>query len=163
MSAMSEHVLWNILVSEQTDRDVRAILYEHGLPPQALAAFVEDAVRWRVLDRSVQTLKDHNGDMDPSELEALLDEEVRAVRRGAATEKDRPHWPPNCLRIFCRVCGMRLVLDSNVLLSALMVRGTRPDLVYAAWKAGRFQLHGATRILTARAMVQLLDRGRSRR
>jgi hypothetical protein len=86
MSAMSEHVLWNILVSEQTDRDVRAILYEHGLPPQALAAFVEDAVRWRVLDRTVQTLKDRNGEMDPSELEALLDEEARAVRRGAATE-----------------------------------------------------------------------------
>ena len=35
---------------------------------------------------------------------------------------------------------MRLVLDTNILLSALMVRGTPPDRLYEAWRAGRFEL-----------------------
>ncbi|MEZ5450711.1 MAG: putative toxin-antitoxin system toxin component, PIN family [Thiolinea sp.] len=35
---------------------------------------------------------------------------------------------------------MRLVLDTNILLSALMVRGTPPDYLYNAWRQGRFEL-----------------------
>lgn len=35
---------------------------------------------------------------------------------------------------------MRVVLDTNILLSALMVRGTPPDRLYEAWRHGRFQL-----------------------
>lgn len=38
---------------------------------------------------------------------------------------------------------MRLVLDTNILLSALMVRGTPPDKLYEAWRHGRFQLASA--------------------
>jgi putative PIN family toxin of toxin-antitoxin system len=35
---------------------------------------------------------------------------------------------------------MRVVLDTNILLSALMVRGTPPDWLYEEWRHGRFQL-----------------------
>lgn len=35
---------------------------------------------------------------------------------------------------------MRVVLDTNILISALMVRGTPPDQLYEFWKEGRFQL-----------------------
>lgn len=35
---------------------------------------------------------------------------------------------------------MRLILDTNILISALMVRGTPPDLLYDAWRLGRFEL-----------------------
>ncbi len=38
---------------------------------------------------------------------------------------------------------MRLVLDTNILLSALMVRGTPPDKLYEEWRHGRFQLASA--------------------
>ncbi|WP_295608501.1 putative toxin-antitoxin system toxin component, PIN family [uncultured Lamprocystis sp.] len=38
---------------------------------------------------------------------------------------------------------MRLVLDTNILLSALMVRGTPPDRLYEEWRHGRFQLASA--------------------
>jgi putative PIN family toxin of toxin-antitoxin system len=38
---------------------------------------------------------------------------------------------------------MRLVLDTNILLSALMVRGTPPDRLYEDWRQGRFQLASA--------------------
>ena len=35
---------------------------------------------------------------------------------------------------------MRLVIDTNVLLSALMTRQTPPDRLYEAWREGRFVL-----------------------
>ncbi|TRZ89805.1 MAG: putative toxin-antitoxin system toxin component, PIN family [Rhodocyclaceae bacterium] len=35
---------------------------------------------------------------------------------------------------------MRVVLDTDILLSALMVRGTPPDRLYEEWRHGRFQL-----------------------
>jgi putative PIN family toxin of toxin-antitoxin system len=35
---------------------------------------------------------------------------------------------------------MRVILDTNVLLSALMTTATPPDLLYEAWTAGRFTL-----------------------
>lgn len=35
---------------------------------------------------------------------------------------------------------MRVALDTNILLSALMVRGTPPDRLYEEWRHGRFQL-----------------------
>lgn len=35
---------------------------------------------------------------------------------------------------------MRVLLDTNILLSALLVRGTPPDRLYEAWRQGRFDL-----------------------
>lgn len=35
---------------------------------------------------------------------------------------------------------MRLILDTNILISALMVRDTPPDMIYDAWRLGRFEL-----------------------
>ena len=35
---------------------------------------------------------------------------------------------------------MRLVLDTGILISALITKGTPPDLVYQAWLKGKFEL-----------------------
>ncbi len=35
---------------------------------------------------------------------------------------------------------MRLILDTNVLIAALITRGTPPDELYEAWRDGRFTL-----------------------
>jgi hypothetical protein len=35
---------------------------------------------------------------------------------------------------------VRVLLDTNILLSALLVRGTPPDRLYEAWRQGRFEL-----------------------
>ena len=40
---------------------------------------------------------------------------------------------------------MRVVLDTNILLSALMVRGTPPDSLYEEWRHGRFHLASTER------------------
>ena len=39
---------------------------------------------------------------------------------------------------------MRVVLDTNVLVSALITRGTPPDQLYQAWEAGSFDLVTST-------------------
>ncbi|MEF8716922.1 MAG: putative toxin-antitoxin system toxin component, PIN family [Candidatus Accumulibacter necessarius] len=38
------------------------------------------------------------------------------------------------------VVGMRLILDTNILVAALITRGTPPDKRYEAWRDGRFTL-----------------------
>ena len=35
---------------------------------------------------------------------------------------------------------MRVILDTNILISALMTRGTPPDQLYEAWRDGRYTL-----------------------
>ena len=36
--------------------------------------------------------------------------------------------------------GLRLILDTNILLAALITRGTPPDTLYEAWRDERFTL-----------------------
>ena len=38
------------------------------------------------------------------------------------------------------VVGMRFLLDTNILVAALITRGTPPDQLYEAWRDGRFTL-----------------------
>ena len=42
---------------------------------------------------------------------------------------------------------MRVVLDTNVLIAALLTRGTPPDKLYEAWRDGRFVLVSCERQL----------------
>jgi putative PIN family toxin of toxin-antitoxin system len=42
---------------------------------------------------------------------------------------------------------LRVVLDTNVLIAALLTRGTPPDKLYEAWREGRFQLASCERQL----------------
>jgi putative PIN family toxin of toxin-antitoxin system len=47
---------------------------------------------------------------------------------------------------------VRIVLDTNVLISALITKGTPPDLLYQAWDAGSFEL------VTSEAQLMELER-----
>jgi len=42
---------------------------------------------------------------------------------------------------------VRVVLDTNILIAALLTRGTPPDKLYAAWRDGRFELASCERQL----------------
>lgn len=77
---MSEAVRWSIKVSKDTDLSLRSFLGAQGMKKGDLSRFVEEAVRWRVLDQTVQGIKDRNRDLSPDELEAAIDEAVREVR-----------------------------------------------------------------------------------
>jgi len=80
---MTEAVRWTIKVSPETDLSLRGFLGAQGMKKGDLSKFVEDAVRWRMLDRTVQIVKDRNQDIAADMLEAMIDEAVRDVRSGA--------------------------------------------------------------------------------
>ena len=77
---MDRPVRWTITVSEQTDLELRRHLGSRGMKKGDLSKFVEDAVRWRVFDQTVQAVKDRNADLSPEALEALIDEALEKVR-----------------------------------------------------------------------------------
>lgn len=81
---MTDAVRWTIKVSPETDLSLRGFLGAQGMKKGDLSKFVEDAVRWRMLDRTVQIVKDRNQDIPAEMLEAMIDEAVRDVRAGTA-------------------------------------------------------------------------------
>jgi hypothetical protein len=81
---MNDSVRWTIKVSPETDRSLRGFLGAQGMKKGDLSSFVEDAVRWRMLDRTVQLVKDRNMDVPPDVFEAMIDEAVAAVRSDAS-------------------------------------------------------------------------------
>lgn len=80
---MTETIRWTIKVSPETDLSLRGFLGVQGMGKDDLSRFVEDAVRWRMFDRTVQSVKDRNSDIAPEMLEAMIDETVREVRAAA--------------------------------------------------------------------------------
>jgi len=77
---MAEAVRWNIKVSKETDLTLRTYLGAHGMKKGDLSKFIEEAVRWRVFNRTVQDIKARNADIGPDEFQALIDDAVREVR-----------------------------------------------------------------------------------
>lgn len=84
-------VRWNIKVSKDTDLTLRTFLGSRGMKKGDLSKFIEDAVRWRVLQRTIEDIREHNAGADPNEIQRIVDEalsEVRAERRAKQhTEK----------------------------------------------------------------------------
>jgi len=79
-----EAVRWNIKVSKETDLTLRTYLGSQGMKKGALSKFIEEAVRRRVLQRTIQDIRARNADADPDEIQRIVDEavsEVRAERR----------------------------------------------------------------------------------
>ena len=54
----------------------------------ALSAFIEDAVRWRLFEQTVETVKDRNVTTEPGDLMDLIDATVRDVRAEIAAERE---------------------------------------------------------------------------
>ena len=82
-----ENTRWTIIVDKQTDINVRTRLAERGMKKGDLSKFVEDAVRWRMFDRRVQSVRNSVRDVPAAELQATIDESVREVRKEARRRK----------------------------------------------------------------------------
>jgi len=79
-----QSVRWSIKVSKDTDLALRTFLDSHGMKKGDLSKFIEEAVRRRVLQCTVQDIRARNADTDPDEIQRIVDEavsEVRAERR----------------------------------------------------------------------------------
>jgi hypothetical protein len=75
-----EAVRWSLKVSKETDLDLRTYLGSQGMKKGDLAKFIEDAVRRRVLQLTIQDIWDRNAGADPDEIQRIVDEAVSEVR-----------------------------------------------------------------------------------
>jgi hypothetical protein len=87
MEEIKEAVRWNIKVSKETDLTLRTYLGAQGMKKGDLSKFIEEAVRWRIFNRTVQQIKARNAGADPNELQALVDAALREVRTQRGTKR----------------------------------------------------------------------------
>lgn len=72
---------WTVSVSKETDITVRSFLAQRGMKKGDLSKFIEEAVKWRVLDQTMTEARSKFADMPAAELESLIDEAVAVVRK----------------------------------------------------------------------------------
>lgn len=77
---MADTARWTVSVSKETDIAVRSFIAQRGGKKGDLSKFIEEAVKWRVLDQSLTEARSKFGDLPADELQALLDEAVTATR-----------------------------------------------------------------------------------
>jgi len=83
---MEDSIRWTIKVSKGTDISLRSYLARHGMKKGDLSKFVEEAVRWRVLDKTVAEVRERNASVTEGEIEAAIDEALAAVRADMKAE-----------------------------------------------------------------------------
>ena len=72
---------WTVSVSKQTDIALRSFLAQRGMKKGDLSKFIEEAVKWHVLDQTVVDVRGRFADMPPGELSSLIDEAIMAARQ----------------------------------------------------------------------------------
>jgi len=77
---MENPIRWSLVVSKETDISLRTYLAQHGMRKGDLSRFVEEAVRWRVLDMTVSETKARNQGVSVRVLENAIDEAIQSVR-----------------------------------------------------------------------------------
>ena len=77
---MEDTVRWTVKVSRETDTALRSYLAQRGMKKGDISKFVEEAVRWRVLDRVVSEVKTRNFGVSARKIQAAVDDALAAVR-----------------------------------------------------------------------------------
>lgn len=77
---MATPVRWNIVVSEETDLSLRRHLGSRGMRKGDLSKFIEEAVRWRLLDEAAQRIKARNKGKSPRGIATRVEEAVTEAR-----------------------------------------------------------------------------------
>jgi hypothetical protein len=77
---------WTVSVSKGTDIAVRSFLARRGMKKGDLSKFIEEAVKWRVLDQTMAEARSKFADLPPEELEAMIDEAVAATRQASSAK-----------------------------------------------------------------------------
>jgi hypothetical protein len=80
-------VRWSVKVSKDTDLTLRTFLGTHGMKKGDLSKFIEEAVRRRVLQCTIQDIRARNADADPDEIQRIVDEAVSEVRAERRTKR----------------------------------------------------------------------------
>jgi hypothetical protein len=77
---MEDTVRWTVKVSRETDTALRSYLAQRGMKKGDISKFVEEAVRWRVLDRVVSEVKTRNAGISAKKIQAAVDDALAAIR-----------------------------------------------------------------------------------
>lgn len=78
---MGEVTRWTVNVAPETDIEVRTYLARRGMKKGDLSKFIEESVKWRLLDLKLAEARSRFNDLAPNALDALLDEAVKDTRR----------------------------------------------------------------------------------
>ncbi len=84
---MQNTIRWSLVVSKETDASLRVFLAQRGTRKGDLSKFVEEAVRWRVLDQTVAKTKKQNARVSGQEIESAITEAVHATHRHPTKRK----------------------------------------------------------------------------
>ena len=79
---------WTVSVSKDTDIAVRSFLAQRGMKKGDLSKFIEEAVKWRVLDQTITEARSKFADMSPEALESAIDESVAAARQAKPSKAE---------------------------------------------------------------------------
>lgn len=82
---MTDTTRWSVSVSKSTDIAVRSFLAQRGMKKGDLSKFIEEAVKWRVLEQTMAEARSKFADLPEGELEALLAEAATAARESTTT------------------------------------------------------------------------------
>lgn len=73
--------------SKDTDVALRSYLGAQGLKKGALSKFIEDSVRWRLFDQTVNEVRQAFAGVPAGELHKMIDEAVVSVRKEKHRER----------------------------------------------------------------------------
>lgn len=86
-----ETTRWTVNVSKQTDQRLRAFLGGRGMRKGDISKFIEEAVRWRMLNATRAQVQEAFADLSPAEVDELVKEAVLAAgARGGASKASVP-------------------------------------------------------------------------
>jgi hypothetical protein len=72
---------WNLVVSKKTDKSLRQLLAAEGGGKKGdLSRFVEEAVKRHIFDTAAKAAKEHNEDLAPEQLDAIIEESLAWAR-----------------------------------------------------------------------------------
>jgi len=77
---MTNAVRWNIVVSEEVDLSLRRHLGARGMRKGDLSRFIEEAVRWKLLDEAVQKVKARNKGKSSRQIASQVERALTEVR-----------------------------------------------------------------------------------
>jgi len=78
---MGEVTRWTVNVAPETDIEVRTYLAQRGMKKGDLSRFIEDAVKWRLLDLTLLEARSGFEDLSPDEMDSLIDEALADTRK----------------------------------------------------------------------------------
>ncbi|MBB6192789.1 hypothetical protein FHS51_003043 [Sphingobium wenxiniae] len=78
---MGDVTRWTVNVAPETDIEVRTYLAQRGMKKGDLSKFIEESVKWRLLDLTLTEVRAGFDDLSVDELDSLIEEAVADARK----------------------------------------------------------------------------------